>query len=521
MNNWFKKGNGILEHQLVLVLDFGGQYNELIARRIRECGVYCEVKPHDFATPEQIRAMHPIGIVFTGGPNSVYDPNAPHVPQELFELGIPVLGICYGAQLMAYTLGGTVAPADKREYGKREITYEKSLLFEGVSGTICWMSHTDQISQLPQGFEVLAHTATCPVAAYGNPARKLYGVQFHPEVLHTQDGTLMLRNFVYSVCGAVGDWTMRGYAAEMIESIRQKVGDGKVLCALSGGVDSSVAATLVGKAIGANLTCIFVDHGLLRKNEGDEVEAAFRYMPLRLVRVNAQQDYLDRLKGVTDPEKKRKIIGEQFIRTFEQEAKKIGKIDYLVQGTIYPDVIESGKGDAAVIKSHHNVGGLPDHVDFKEIIEPLRLLFKDEVRALGRELGLSETLVSRQPFPGPGLAVRVIGEITKEKLDILRDADAIFRQEVMDAGLDGTMANQYFAVLTDMRSVGVMGDGRTYDYTLALRAVSTTDFMTADWCRLPYDVLDRASARIVNEVGHINRIVYDITSKPPATIEWE
>lgn len=510
-----------MKHQLILVLDFGGQYNELIARRIRECGVYCEVKPYSSMSAEQIKQADPIGIVFTGGPNSVYDDDAPHISPEIFELGIPILGICYGAQLMAYTLGGSVAPAHKREYGKSEITYEPCILFENVKGNICWMSHTDQISCLPDGFSTLAHTATCPVAAYGNAQKRLYGVQFHPEVLHTQDGTLMLRNFVYGVCGAAGDWTMKGYAQEMIESIRNKVGSGKVLCALSGGVDSSVAATLVGKAVGENLTCIFVDHGLLRKNEGDEVEEAFRDMPLKLVRVDAEQVYLDKLKGVSDPEKKRKIIGEQFIRTFEQEAKKIGKIDYLVQGTIYPDVIESGKGDAAVIKSHHNVGGLPDHVDFKEIIEPLRLLFKDEVRALGRELGLDETLVSRQPFPGPGLAVRVIGEITKEKLDILRDADAIFRHEVMAAGLDGTIANQYFAVLTDMRSVGVMGDGRTYDYTLALRAVSTTDFMTADWCRIPYEVLDKVSARIVNEVAHINRIVYDITSKPPATIEWE
>ena len=513
-----------LAREMVIVLDFGGQYNQLIARRVRECNVYCEVHPYTMSL-DKIRELNPKGIIFTGGPNSVYDETSPHYQKEIFEIGVPILGICYGSQLMAYTLGGEVKTAPVSEYGYTETEVDtSSILFKDVEpSTVVWMSHTDYIAQVPEGFRVTAHTPVCPVAAMECAERKLYATQFHPEVMHTKEGQKMLRNFVYDVCGCSGDWQMGSFVEETIRQIREKVGTGKVLCALSGGVDSSVAAVLMSKAIGKQLTCVFVDHGLLRKNEGDEVEAVFGPdgpYELNFIRVNAQQRYYDKLKGVTEPEAKRKIIGEEFIRVFEEEGKKIGKVDYLVQGTIYPDVIESGAGDAAVIKSHHNVGGLPDFVDFKEIIEPLRLLFKDEVRQLGRELGLPEYLVMRQPFPGPGLAIRVIGDITKEKLDILREADFIFRDEIAKAGLEYTM-NQYFAVLTNMRSVGVMGDGRTYDYTLALRSVTTTDFMTADWARIPYDVLDRISVRIVNEVKHINRIVYDITSKPPATIEWE
>ena len=513
-----------MSHQMVIVLDFGGQYNQLIARRVRECGVYCEVK--SYKTPlEQIKTMNPVGIIFTGGPNSVYLESSPTIGKEIFDLGIPVLGICYGCQLMAHVLGGKVSTCITSEYGKTETEYDKScVLFGGVDGmpekAVSWMSHTDYVSELPAGFRAVAHTENCPVAAMENKEKKLYAVQFHPEVNHTQYGVKMIDSFLKNVCGCTGDWTMGNYAQTAIKDIREKVGDGKVLLALSGGVDSSVACKLLAKAIGSQLTCIFVDHGLMRKNEGDEVEAAFADSGVNFVRVNAGERFLGKLAGVTEPEAKRKIIGEEFIRVFEEEAKKIGKVDYLVQGTIYPDVIESGLGDAAVIKSHHNVGGLPDYVDFKEIIEPLRLLFKDEVRALGTTLGLDEKLVWRQPFPGPGLAIRIIGDITPEKVATLQDADAIFREEIANAGLDRSI-NQYFAVLTNMRSVGVMGDGRTYDYTLALRGVSTSDFMTADFSRIPYDVLEKVSVRIVNEVKNINRIVYDITSKPPATIEWE
>ena len=513
-----------MKHELVLVLDFGGQYNQLIARRVRECGVYCEVKP--YTTPlAELKALDPIGIIFTGGPNSVYLDTSPHVDPDIFPWGVPILGICYGCQRMAHSRGGRVAPAQEdtaREYGKTATQYDTSFpLFQGLPAEgISWMSHGDYMAKVPEGFALAAHTDMCPTAAIADPARGFYGVQFHPEVNHTEHGTQMIRNFLYQVCHAKGDWTMEDYCRTAIAAIREKVGDGKVLLALSGGVDSSVAAALLAEAVGKQLTCVFVDHGLMRLHEGDEVEAAFAKWDIRFLRVDAESRFLLKLAGVDEPERKRKIIGEEFIRVFEEESQKIGAVDFLAQGTIYPDVIESGAGEAATIKSHHNVGGLPDFVDFQEIIEPLRMLFKDEVRQLGRELGLPEYLVSRQPFPGPGLAIRIIGDITKEKADTLRLADFIFREELARAGEDQCLS-QYFAVLTNTRSVGVMGDGRTYDYTLALRAVTTDDFMTADWARIPYDVLDRISVRIVNEVQGINRIVYDITSKPPATIEWE
>ena len=513
-----------MKKELILVLDFGGQYNQLIARRVRECNVYCEVHPYNLSI-EKIREMNPKGIIFTGGPNSVYGENSPLCDKEIFNIGIPVLGICYGSQLMAHVLGGSVATAPVSEYGKTEVNVDvKSKIFEGVQDkTICWMSHTDYIEKAPEGFNIVGNTPVCPVAAMECAEKNLYAVQFHPEVMHTQEGTKMLSNFVYNICNCTGDWTMDSFVEKSIEEIRERIGDGKALCALSGGVDSSVAAVLLSKAIGKQLTCVFVDHGLLRKDEGDEVEAIFGpegHYDLNFIRVNAQDRFYEALAGVEDPERKRKIIGEEFIRVFEEEAKKIGAVDFLVQGTIYPDIIESGLGDSAVIKSHHNVGGLPDYVDFKEIVEPLRNLFKDEVRKVGLELGIPESLVFRQPFPGPGLAIRVIGDITKDKLDILRDADFIFRDEIAKAGLHKSI-NQYFAVLTNLRSVGVMGDERTYDYTLALRAVETTDFMTGIWSKIPYEILEKVSSRIVNEVKHINRVVYDITSKPPATIEWE
>ncbi len=505
--------------QTVVVLDFGGQYNQLIARRVRELNVYCELLPFN-TDIEKIRAKQPIGIIFTGGPNSVTESGAPMVDKEIFSLGIPILGICYGCQLMALLNGGAVA-AGPREYGKQTLGCESGLLFDGIqSGSICWMSHTYYIEKLPKGFKAAAKTATCPVAAMECEDKRLYGVQFHPEVMHTQRGMDILRNFLYKACGAKGDWTMGNFAAEAIESLKAKLSGKKVLCALSGGVDSAVAATLIYKAC-PDLICIFVDHGLLRKNEADEVVKVFKDgMGMNLIKVDASEVFLTKLAGVTEPERKRKIIGEEFIRVFEAEAKKIGKVDYLVQGTIYPDVIESGLGNSAKIKSHHNVGGLPDVVDFKEIVEPLRDLFKDEVRKLGFELGLSEEIVMRQPFPGPGLAIRIIGDVTRDKLELLRETDYIYRDEIKKANLH-TQIWQYFTVLTNLRSVGVMGDERTYDYTIALRGVTSVDGMTADWARIPFDVLERISNRIVNEVGKVNRVVYDITSKPPATIEWE
>lgn len=520
---------------MIIVLDFGGQYNQLVARRVRECNVYCEI--YSYRTElEKIKEMNPKGIILTGGPNSCYEADSPTYKKELFELGIPVLGLCYGAQLMQHVLGGKVEKAPVREYGKTEVMVDKSSpLFANVEEkTICWMSHFDYISNVAPGFKISAHTADCPVAATENLDKNLYAIQFHPEVLHTQEGSKMLYNFVRNVCGCQGLWRMDSFVENAIKEVREKVGDGKVLLALSGGVDSSVLAALLAKAVGPQLTCVFVDHGLLRKNEGDEVESVFGKggaFEINFVRVNAAERYYEKLAGVTEPEQKRKIIGEEFIRVFEEEAKKIGKVDFLAQGTIYPDIVESGLGgESAVIKSHHNVGGLPEHVDFKDIIEPLRNLFKDEVRKAGLELGLPDYLVYRQPFPGPGLGIRIIGDVTAEKVRIVQDADAIYREEVDKAakaykeanGKEAPwMPNQYFAALTNMRSVGVMGDERTYDYAVAVRAVRTVDFMTAEAAEIPFEVLQTVMSRIINEVRGVNRVFYDLTSKPPGTIEFE
>lgn len=515
------ENNRSLQAEKVLILDFGGQYKQLIGRRVREQHVYCEIKP--CSTPlEEIEAGRYSGIILTGGPHSVYEAHAPKADLGLLDLGLPIFGICYGAQWIAYHMGGRVDTAGKAEYGKTSITIDTdSPIHKGIEEeTVVWMSHRDQIHELGERFKIIASSENCPVAAFADDERRLYGVQFHPEVDHSVRGSEMLHNFLYGVCGLHGTWQIDQFVIDAVAQLRSKIGNGKALCAFSGGVDSSVAALLVHRAIGQNLTCVFVDHGLLRKDEADTVEAVFgKQFGMRLIRVDAQKRFLDKLAGVTEPERKRKIIGEEFIRVFEEEAQKLGHVDYLVQGTIYPDVIESGIG-GAVIKSHHNVGGLPEDVDFRALIEPLRELFKDEVRAAGTELGIPEDLVWRQPFPGPGLAVRILGEVTAAKTRLLQAADAIFREEIKRAGLHHSIA-QYFAVLTGIKSVGTKGDDRTYDDTVALRAVNTSDFMTAEFSRIPFEVLETVSNRITNEVRGIGRVVYDITAKPPATVEWE
>ncbi len=509
------------EAEKIVILDFGAQYSQLIARRVRAARVYCEILPHATPAP-QVAARGPKGIILTGGPASVYEEDSPVCDRAIFDLGVPILGICYGMQLMAYLLGGDVRRAEKAEYGKTNLYIDgESGLFRGVNNpTVCWMSHGDYIKEPPPGFSVLAHTGNTPVASMGNQERKFYGVQFHPEVTHTPEGEKILRNFLYEICSCSGTWTMSSFIQESVEAVRRRVGNGQVICGLSGGVDSAVAAALVHRAVGPNLTSVFIDHGLLRKGEAESVVRTFRQgQGMNLVYVDARERFLNRLAGVEDPERKRKIIGEEFIRVFEEEARKIGDIEFLVQGTVYPDVIESGTKTASLIKSHHNVGGLPEDLRF-QLIEPLRDLFKDEVRKVGEELGLPEEIIWRQPFPGPGLAIRIIGAVTQEKLDILREADAIVVEEIKKAGLYRELW-QSFAVLTSVKSVGVMGDERTYGYTVGLRAVTSTDGMTADWARLPYEVLERIASRVVNEVPMVNRMVYDITSKPPGTIEWE
>ncbi|MEZ0535913.1 glutamine-hydrolyzing GMP synthase [Caldicellulosiruptoraceae bacterium PP1] len=510
-----------MNNEIIIILDFGGQYDQLIARRVREANVYCEILPYN-SSIEKIKGKSPKGIIFTGGPSSVFSENAPTISNEIFELGIPILGICYGNQLIAHLLGGKVSKALFREYGKTKIKYNtQSKLLSGLNeNSICWMSHTDFIEELPNGFSSIASTENCPIAAIENTEKNIYGVQFHPEVVHTENGSLIIKNFLYNICECKGLWQTQSFIKDKIEEIKNVIDGKKAICALSGGVDSSVAAVLVSKAIGKNLYCIFVDHGLLRKNEADEVMETFSRFDMNLIKVDAKDRFLQALKGVTDPEKKRKIIGEEFIRVFEEEAKKLGNIDILIQGTIYPDVVESGIGDAAIIKSHHNVGGLPERMKFDKIIEPLRELFKDEVRKVGTELGIPDNIINRQPFPGPGLAIRIIGDITEQKLEILREADYIFRKGIKLSGLENDIW-QYFAVLTNLKSVGVMGDERTYDYTIALRAVTSIDGMTADWAKIPFDVLENISNEIVNNVKYVNRVVYDITTKPPATIEWE